>query len=693
MIKAADEDEIIAASQELTKAYIKNPSLRTKIYTGLKTNLPSSFYKNSFGDFGYKSESEEVKDKAALELIEAIQASEAVLHTPNKNGEASFGYNPVSDKLYCILSYLDRKRFPEITIELNKKPAEAKPNFFKKHKKALLGATAAIAFGSCIAYPSIVKGELSFDPALTLNHAIKLINTYPILSRNLSYFPYLIPAFRTDNTEQKISHKRKIFKYGIPIALAGAWFSLDLLNQDITIPFLNIKISGPINTIKAGIYSGSGMEWNKSIDLALLTNTWNFLEENQKVINIYKRLEGNKDLNVYQLLKFFLKDCRISLEENSSLEYYLRVRDNLIPKELLPYWPIEERGYLACRFCEQLLSDGKITDEEKHIAELMLNFRKPITTVRGIQKEIILDIYKDHDNDGFNTMEELLKGKNYLNPLETPNTNDSEVYAIYLAGGEGYGREQPYIFNHLAIKYGIPKDHVKILLGYSRYQYDGINPETGQPYLSMNRKYFFPELKGNLVKDYPKLDNIQRNVKPEDVINEIKKLLQIADKNDVVYIHNSSEGPGFNIVVKPSPDPKEAYEMINPSKINEILAVPNRAKVIVVNDACGAEFYIKGMVGYGPHIVKEVLEDCVGIAAVRVDEKSYGTFEYKFLSRLRDGYSIRCAVPTEVNLLEPFKDDPYYKEHPEEFAKKITHPVIWLGRGDYSWIDYYNLFS
>jgi hypothetical protein len=244
-------------------------------------------------------------------------------------------------------------------------------------------------------------------------------------------------------------------------ASVAAWFALDLTNSTI----LGI-IPGPINLAKTISYmNATGLPWNKSLDLALHTDTWNYLSgifgketELSKAISIYNQLEGSKDPNVYNLVRFFLEDGKISSDEYNAISYYLRVRENLIPKDLLPYWPIEERGQLAYEFCRQLLADGKITEEEKNIAELMLNFRRPMISVRGIQAGILLDPYKDHDKDGFSTIEELLKDRNYLNPLETPLTNDSEVYAIFLAGGEGYGNEIPYIFNHLALKYGTCED-------------------------------------------------------------------------------------------------------------------------------------------------------------------------------------------------------------------------------------------
>lgn len=107
--------------------------------------------------------------------------------TPEVVGEHSFGHNPISDKLYGMLMQLDRKRFPEITIEMNKKENRENFNFLdsiRRHKKALIAATAALTIGSCIVYPSLVKGKLTFDLQLTLNHFSQAIrNLNPVLFR------------------------------------------------------------------------------------------------------------------------------------------------------------------------------------------------------------------------------------------------------------------------------------------------------------------------------------------------------------------------------------------------------------------------------------------------------------------------------------------------------------------------------
>jgi hypothetical protein len=758
-LKAQNEDEIISAARELTKVYKQNPELKSKIYSGLKIDFPSSYYKNIFGDFGYKGESEEIKDKAASEIIKAIQASEAIVPTPSENGEISFGHNPVADALNCVLSYLHAKRFPEMTIEIKN---EKKKNSAKKHRKAL-AALAALGFGSCIAYPSIVKEELTFDPSLIINHLSK-IGPYIFNNINSSLYSAILLTRVNYDFEQKGFLRRNWKKILIPCFGLGALsFYLDASSQSINLPILNIKIPGLLNAIKAISYLNStSLDWNRCVNLALHTDTLNFLSgilgretELSKAISIYKQLEGEKDSNVYGLLKLFLEDGKISQDEaraasiykqlegakdqnvynllKFSLEdgkiseeeiqtaytykqlykqlnadkdskaydllrlfledgkisqdeitaasYYSRVRDKLIPENLLAFWPLDERSYLAYVFCKQLLLDGKITEEEKRIAELMLNFRKPMTTVWGIKKGIILDVYKDHDNDGFSTYEELLAGKNYLNPLETPLTNDSEVYIITVSGsGGGYynlSLEAHLILRYYALKYGIPEDHI---ITFAKYRQAGACWQ-GDPLerLSPLRREFFSEINGHLLKDYPlKIDYEDENCTKANLIKEIKRILQLADSNDVVYIHNFGEGPGFKLFYGPN---NTDYEMLHVSEMVEIMkSTPRQGKLILVNDTCGGEMYIRAL---KEAMIREgsPLKDYVGIGAVRdlpnqPGETSAGTFDFIFLSKLRDGYSIKDAVPPE------FRD----------YDEDIKHPVIILGEGNYDWIKYYNLF-
>jgi hypothetical protein len=511
--------------------------------------------------------------------------------------------------------------------------------------------------------------------------------------------------------------------------------------------------------------NSTSLDWNRCVNLALHTDTLNFLSgifgketELSKAINIYKQLEGNKDQNVYGLLKLFLEDGKISQDEaraasiykqlegakdqniynllkffledgkisedeiqtaytynqlykqlNANKDpiaydllrlfledgkisqdeitaagYYSRVRDKLIPENLLAFWPLDERSQLAYEFCKQLLLDGKITEEEKRIAELMLNFRKPMTTVWGIKKGIILDVYKDHDNDGFSTYEELLAGKNYLNPLETPLTNDSEVYIITVTGnGRAYyakDLEAALILRYYALKYGIPEGHIITFAKHKQAAEEIFKQWGGEPLerISPLRKEFFPEIEGHLLKDYPlKIDYEDENCTKVNLTKEIKRVLQLADSNDVIYIHNIGEGPGFKLFYGSN---NTDYEMLHVSEMVEIMkSTPRQGKLILVNDTCGAELYIRAL---KEAMIREgsPLKDYVGIGAVRdlpnqPGEASAGTFDFIFLSKLRDGYSIKDAVPTE------------FRE-----GEEVKHPVIILGEGNYDWIKYYNLF-
>jgi len=718
-LKAKDENEIISAAKEITKVYKQNLSLRRKIYTGLKIDFPSFYYKNQFGDFGYKGESEEIKDRAAAELIEAIQASESVVHS-TKNGEISFGRNPVADVFYSILYDFDRKRFPERKVEIE--PKVENQSFIEKHKKALSGIAIALGLGSCIVYPSIVKGQLTFDPSLTINHLTKIS---PYILQNMNFSIYSLRFLSSPPSLQRedfLKRNWKKFMVLIPVGLGALSFYLDASSTTIDLPYFNVKIPGLLNAIKAKAYSDStGLDWNRSLDLALHTDTLNFLSgvfgketEFSKAIHVYneiqvdkesaynllklflqdgkisqdeiqtahtygqlyKELNADKDSNAYNLLKLFLQDGKISQDEITATSYYLRTRDNLIPEKLLPFWSFEERGQLAYEFCRQLLLDGKITEEEKRIADLMLNFRKPMVTVWGIKEGVILDIYKDHDNDGFSTYEELLAGKDYLNPLETPLTNDSEVYIIIVNGsGGGYyapDMEAALIFQYYALKYGIPEDHITYFAKYrqagDRWQGDPL--ERVSPY----RKEFFPEIKGHLLKDYPlKINYLDENCTKANLIEEIKRVLQLTDSNDVIYIHNSGEGPGFKLFNGSGP---LDYEMIYiPDMVNIMKSTPREGKLILVNETCGAEWYVRTL---RDAMIREgsPLKDYVGIGAVSEKELSTGIFDFIFLSKLRDGYSIRDAVPLEFRELD-----------------EVSHPVIYLGEGNYDWIKYYNPFK
>jgi len=501
-----------------------------------------------------------------------------------------------------------------------------------------------------------------------------------------------LPAEIEDEEKYGEKEKGKKRKFGAPLLIgtllagaAGLSIYLDASYSTIDLPFINKKLPGLINAIKAEkIQSSTGMEWNKAVDLALHTDNFDFISELfgkktdfSKTIEIYKQLDGNRDPNVLSLLKFFLKDKKISADEINSVSYYTRVRDNLIPKDLFPFWPLEERGKLAYQFCTQLLSDGKITEEEKKVAEIMLNFERPMVAVRGIEKGIILDPYRDHDNDGFPTITELLRGSNPLNPLETPNTNRSELYAITINGEVcGYynsSLQSILSFQYLLLKYGIPKDHI-VTFANQRCDVEHLKDIDPLATPAFFRKKFLPEIKGHLLKNYPlRIDYLDENCTRSNFIREVKRIFPLADNNDVIFIFYDGHGGGFVLPV--------TNDLISPYDTAQIFkSVPREGKLILFNESCEAESYVKNL---KEEMIKQnvSLRGFVGIASVSSNEYSVGFFSYLFLSKLRDGYSIKDAIPTEYIIDVDTKKN------------EIFHPVVYLGEDNYEWLKYYNPFN
>jgi hypothetical protein len=532
-----------------------------------------------------------------------------------------------------------------------------------------------------------------------------------------------LPAEIEDEEKYSEKEKGKKRKFGAPLLIgtllagaAGLSIYLDASYNAIDLPLINKKLPGLINAIKAEkIQSSTGADWNKAVDLALHTDNFDFISElfgkktdfsktieiykqldgnrdpnvlslldlfledkklsvdEIKCVEIYKQLDGNKDPNVLSLLKFFLKDKKLSADEINSVSYYARVRDDLIPKDLFPFWPLEERGKLAYQFCAQLLSDGKITEEEKKVAEIMLNFERPMVAVRGIEKGIILDPYKDHDNDGFPTITELLRGSNPLNPLETPNTNRSELYVITINGAVcGYynsSLQTILSFQYLLLKYGIPKDHI-VTFANQRCDIEHLKDIDPLATTDFFRKEFLPEIKGHLLKNYPlRIDYLDENCTRSNFIREVKRIFPLADSNDVIFIFYEGHGGGFVLPV--------TNDVIGPYDTAQIFkSVPREGKLILYYEGCGAEGYVKSL---KEEMIKQnvSLRGFVGIASVSSDEDSIGFFSYLFLSKLRDGYSIKDAIPTEYT---------YSKA-------KIRHPVVYLGEDNYEWLKYYNPFN
>ena len=498
-----------------------------------------------------------------------------------------------------------------------------------------------------------------------------------------------LPAEIEDEEKYSEKEKGKKRKFGAPLLIgtllagaAGLSIYLDASYSAIDLPLINKKLPGLINAIKAEkIQSSTGMDWNKAVDLALHTDNFDFISELfgkktdfSKTIEIYKQLDGNRDPNVLSLLKFFLKDKKISADEINSVSYYARVRDDLIPKDLFPFWPLEERSKLGYQFCTQLLSDGKITEEEKKVAEIMLNFERPMVAVRGIEKGIILDPYRDHDNDGFPTITELLRGSNPLNPLETPNTNRSELYAITINGAVcgWYNKslESILIFQYLLLKYGIPKDHI-VTFANQRCDVEHLKDIDPLATTDFFRKEFLPEIKGHLLKNYPlRIDYLDENCTRSNFIREVKRIFPLADNNDVIFIFYDGHGGGFVLPV--TNDVIGSYDTAQIFK-----SVPREGKLILYYEGCGAEVYVKSL---KEEMIKQnvSLRGFVGIASVSSDEDSVGVFSYLFLSKLRDGYSIKDAIPTEYTYSE---------------AKIRRHPVVYLGEDNYEWLKYYNPFN
>lgn len=368
-----------------------------------------------------------------------------------------------------------------------------------------------------------------------------------------------------------------------------------------------------------------------------------------------------------KMIDFVLEDGAISSGEEVAINRYLQARDHLIPENLKPYWSVKERADIAYSLARQLFdNDGNVIPERREAAGLMMNFRRPIISVRGIQASVLEDFDGDIDNDGFTNIDELIADRNYLNPLETPETNDSEVYIVFLRDSEWAVTEDPYIYNNIAIKYGIPEDNIKILMGHVIGEYEGRN----------RYEYIFPEFGDkNLLHDYPTKNNIKKNIRKADLSDAIKNNLKLADENDVVYIHSSAEAPGFNIVIgKDLDSDKLIYERLDMREMLEILeSVPRKGKTILINESCGGDNYIRWLVNN----YLGGIDNFIGISSTRSGETSYGEFEIIFLRNLIDGYSLRDSVPNEY----------------DSGMGETLHPVIYTGKGDHSWVNTYNMFG
>ncbi len=538
-IKAKDEDGIINAAKQLTKIYKQNPNLKSKIYLGLIL--------------------EENSDK----LLTAYLASESILPTPPRNGERSFGHNLIADKILYKLREIDRRINKGITIEIKRSNKEKDKNYtlldsIKRHKKAIATLAATAALGSCIVYPSLIKGRITFDPYLTINHLSQIAaNTYPLLSRNLSYIPYLIPALKTEDEDgkKKKSRKRKILKYGIPIALAS-WFSLDLLNRYITlpipieiwpkyVPLTTIKIPGPINSIEAYIYSTStGLEWNQSVDLALLTNIF---------YNLGQLISG-KEADISKVIR------------------YINQAKEIIPPDIRIYYTNQDFNQIGYNLGRGLLEGGINPNVEKVLK--ILNDKEKWNRwwiVRDIYRAGMLGykfLNEDWDKDGLTNLTEITQGTNPLNYLETNPNNLSKRYIIDV---ELIGRSKTP-FNYDLEKM---RRHCEIFKknGYTDNNVILVALNPGEYECKMLKN--FPLKVDYIGRTYPEYTTAEK------IFDYIRNLP--SDENDTVFIYISAHGNVNRIRIgHPSPTASDVSDVLKQMKCGE--------GIIAFNSSYGGAF-------------------------------------------------------------------------------------------------------
>ena len=535
IIKAMDEDGIINAAKQLTKVYKQNPNLKSKIYSGLKL--------------------EEDTDK----LLTAYLASESELPTPEIDGERSFGYNLIADRILYKLREIDRKVNKGITIEIKRSNEENDKNYtfldsIKKHKKAILTVITASALGSFIVYPSLIKGRILFDPYLTINHIAQTIQSInPILlnnliSDNLRYAAYTIPAFKIEDedSQKKKSRKIKFLKYGIPIALAS-WFSLDLLNTHLTlpipieiwpkyVPLTTIKIPGPINSIEAYIYSTStGLEWNKSVDLALLTNIF---------YNLGQLISG-KEADISKVIR------------------YINQAKEIIPPDIRIYYTNQDFNQIGYNLGRGLLEGGINSDVEK-VLKILNNKEKwnRWWIVRDIYRSGMLGykfLNEDWDKDGLTNLTEITQGTNPLNYLEITPNNLSERYAIYVEwiGGSDFRLNVMERLCKIFKRNGY-NDKNTILVALSTDE-----EEWGKLEL-------FP-----IKLDYMgQIGDTLRRETIDKIFNYMKNLP--SDENDTVFIYISAHGNPREIAIgNPSPNFYDFANVIKEMKYGELIFALN----------------------------------------------------------------------------------------------------------------------
>jgi len=479
------------------------------------------------------------------------------------------------------------------------------------------------------------------------------------------------------------------FKYLLPLKYLG-YGAIGYTIVGTIFDFANTMIlgfiPGPINLIKALTYHiSTGLDFGRSLDLALSTNTLNSLgfllgeTDASKVIGIYNQLEGSKDPNVYNLVRFFLRDGRISPEEVNSKDFYLLIRGGVVPKELLPYWPINERGEVAYKAVTQILEDGSISPDEQTLLDYIPKSKRPMTIWNEIGSGIFKNLRADKDGDGYSAIEEALFDSNDGNSLWTPLTNPSEVFIFTINGGGGGqfpdvapGAEENTILVYEAIKHGVPKDHIT---SFFKIKPSKEGDFDFTPSL-WRRSHYFPEIKGNIVKDgLVKMSYIDEAANRENLLKEFPRFLQRGDDNDVLLFYYRGEGGAVKLFYGHN---QGDFEEVTYGELYNILkSTPRNSKLVWVIDSCGAGHVVNVMLqGHGLYSLKDV----VSIGSTNEVETSGGVFSYIFMSRLRDGYSIRDAVPRS------------YRDGPTT-ASDINHPVLHTGEGDYSWVDNLNPFG
>ena len=458
IIKAEDEDGIINATKQLTKVYKQNPHLKSKIYSGLKL--------------------EENTDK----LLTAYLASESELSTPEIDGERSFGHNLIADKILYKLREIDRKINRGITIEIKRSNKEKDKNYtlldsIKKHKKAILTAITASALGSCIVYPSLIKGRITFDPYLTINHLTQTIqNINPILlnnfiSNNLRYVAYTIPAFRVGgkDDEQKSSRRRRILKYGL---LSLTAYEIG----DVLLGLPGLVDLGEASYIAYNMHPSNAIypwqwDWVRSLNLALKTNDLNSLTE---------MFTGNSDL---------LK-----------LANYYHQASSLIPEDRIIYYTPEELDSIGYNLVNSLFADDKISKEEEDVLRNLMKWDR-WWIVRDIINSGMIDdknLKEDWDKDKLNNITEILQGTNPLNDLEIDPNNLSERYGIIgTPWGSWFNTKRILELYHTLKKNGYDDDHIILFL---QNLYEDHKPDFTRKCIE---DPLFPWLKGDLLNDFP----------------------------------------------------------------------------------------------------------------------------------------------------------------------------------------------